>query len=64
MVVSDDDPRDVALLVGPGVLGVGLGTLVGLLLFDSVVPVAVLAGLAAIAGHGAGLYLVQRSRGP
>lgn len=62
MVVGNEDPREVALLVGPGVLGVGAGTLVGLLLFESLLPVALVAGIAAIAGHVAGLYLVQRSR--
>lgn len=55
----EDDPTEIARLVLPGVIGVGVGTFVGLLLFDSLVLVAVVAAAMAFAGQLAGIYLAQ-----
>jgi hypothetical protein len=56
MVELDEHPRDVATLVVPGAVGLGVGAFVGLVVVESVAVVGLLAVAGAAAGHAAGIY--------
>lgn len=55
------DAGDAATLILPGAVGIGLGVLVGSLLSESLVVVAALALVGALAGHAVG-YAAIRAR--